>query len=448
MKKNSILLIIVVAFLGMSGYFLYNNYINPLTKRLGNEIEKNLFLLQHDYAYMVTAQTIDGATSIYLVKNAGNEFDIWEPGNTGNRLYATALMLDSTGVCITSRYAAEPWRNNQDIASLKKMFSRETGIDEKDIEVTGRTIRMTMKPAILVGKGNTTEIECVRYHNGSSQAPETAFIGRLEDRGPLPFKRLDLGANYPQYREKSSELYALSIALQDYSANLPLLVEVKKITSGGDDHFGTLLEAPGFRLAEGSPVYDRKMNLVGVYTSASGAPQKNYISSFIRSSIPPVIIPQEVLTDLTKSIMESEEVERALQESEKSVDRAEYVLKQSLDHDASFPFTILEGWKVLEEIEHSMVEFDNSGSEGAMLGKTTADFSFNQQQGQVRIKMETSHPVQIALMRRTDNGYEEDRVFTASSTGTFNLSWLDGQYYLSVSHAPASIFRIVFEKKT
>jgi hypothetical protein len=435
MKKNEILVIILLLVLGIGGYLFYDRVINPTSKKLRDRFSENLFLLQHDYAYKVTAETANGPTSIYLVKREGNVYDVWEPGNTGNRVYATALMMDSNGLCVTSRYAAEPWKNEIDISSIKKLIVTQTGINETDIEVTGRTIRMVIKPVSMIGTGNTTEIECVRY-TSKDQPEETAFIGKPENGRVLPIKKLDLGSNYPQYREKERSLYVLTVPAYDYSVSLPMKAEITKVKAQGDDDYGTFFSDPAMEILEGSPVFDSKLSLVGVYTSVSRSGKSYYVSHYNRSFDAPSILSPAVVASLVGKI-------DSIPQFPSEIKIPELVEPQFAHFD--FPFVTEEGWSILEE-KSSEKDGTQATSEPSMINFTTSPFTFNQQKARFRIKIEGDGAVDVGLMTDKNGFIQVDYSDKLRSGKTVDLGILEGTYTMSVLHDINTKVRFAFER--
>ena len=116
MKNRSSLWLTLSIIICVILFFVLKPVVKEWLRITPKAIEKkyadNICLLTHDFAYSVSFIADDGSVStIYLVKNENNQFDVWEVDsavNTANRIYASALITDSNGTAITSKYATRP----------------------------------------------------------------------------------------------------------------------------------------------------------------------------------------------------------------------------------------------------------------------------------------------------------------------------------------------------
>jgi hypothetical protein len=112
-----------------------------------------LYLLSHEFVYLVTADIFGQRISLTLVKEGDGHFTTWVPDSNINTIYATAFRVDAAGHFATSRYAVEPWNNTYDQTVLKAVFSKELGLPESQITVGGMTRKIFLRKAGEKGEG-------------------------------------------------------------------------------------------------------------------------------------------------------------------------------------------------------------------------------------------------------------------------------------------------------
>ena len=122
-------------------------------KLIRRQHQEQLCLLSHEFIYTVTADMYDTVISFTLVKDGESHFTAWIPDSNINTIYATAFRVDTAGHFVTSRYAVEPWNNVYDQSVLKSVFSKELGLPEGDIHVSGLSRKIRLRNGNKSGEG-------------------------------------------------------------------------------------------------------------------------------------------------------------------------------------------------------------------------------------------------------------------------------------------------------
>lgn len=311
MKNKSSLWLTLTIIIGAILFFVLKPVVKEWLRITPKAIEKkyadNICLLTHDYAYAVSFTADDGSVStIYLVKNENNQFDVWEADtavNTANRIYASAFITDSNGTAITSKYATRPWQNEQDKKALKELFSTELNISPANIIVDGLSIRLTIQPSKKTMDNSSAEIICEPVEWAFDEQTETRFIRPKDRLTLLPFRNLEPGVTYINNLEKGKALYSLGFEQQNFSLGYPLKVSVKKLKTELRKDNEIIFFKNAAWLPEGVPVFDADENLVGVYTQVNKQYSLFYISAYMRgvsNNLP------DELRDLNSSIIQKE----------------------------------------------------------------------------------------------------------------------------------------------
>ncbi len=325
MKNRSSFWITVVIIVCGILFFVLKPVVKEWLRITPRAIEKkyadNICLLTHDYAYSVSFTVDDGSVStIYLVKNEDNQFDVWEADsavNTANRIFAAAFITDSSGTAITSRYATQPWQNEQDITALKNLFSKELNISAANIIVDGLSIRLTIQPSKKTMNNSSAEIICEPLKWIYDEQTEARFIGPKDRLTLLPFRNLEPGVTYVNNLEEGKPLYLLGFAQQHFGLGYPLDISVKQLKAELriDIDNEIIFSENKAWLPEGAPVFDADENLVGVYTTVNKQRSPFCIAAYLRGGSND--LPPELRT-LNNSIIQKE-VEK-LKEMEKISD--------------------------------------------------------------------------------------------------------------------------------
>jgi hypothetical protein len=328
MKNRNSLWLTLSIIVGVILFFVLKPVVKEWLRITPRAIEKkfadNICLLTHDYAYSVSFTADDGSVStIYLVKNENNQFDVWEfdsAVNTANRVYASAFITDSNGTAITSKYAVRPWQNEQDVTALKELFSKELNISAANIIVDGLSIRLTIQPSKKTMGNGSAEIICEPVKWPFDEQTETRFIMPKDRLTLLPFRNLEPGVTYTNNLEKGKPLYLLGFEEQNFSLGYPLQVSVKKLKTELRKDYEIIFSENTAWLPEGAPVFDADENLVGVYTQVNKQHSPFYISAYLRGISNNL---RADLLDLNNSIIQKEvdklkETERISDEIRKS----------------------------------------------------------------------------------------------------------------------------------
>lgn len=311
MKNRSSLWLTLTIIIGAILFFalkpVVKEWLRITPKAIQKKFADNICLLTHDYAYSVSFTADDGSVStIYLVKNENNQFDVWEADtavNTSNRVYASAFIIDSNGTAITSKYATRPWQNEADEKALKELFATELNISAANIIVGGLTIRLTIQPTKKTINNSSSEIICEPLEWAFDQSTETRFIRPKENLSLLPFRNLEPGVTYVNNLEKGKSLYLLGFEQQNFSLGYPLNISVKKLKAESRTDKEIIFSKNDNWFPEGAPVFDTDENLVGVYTQSNKQHSLFYISAYLRgasNNLP------DNLRDLNNSILQKE----------------------------------------------------------------------------------------------------------------------------------------------
>lgn len=240
----------------------------------------NLYLLEHDYVYAVTLNINGSKTGIYMIKKESGGFDLWEPGQTANRIHATAFMIDSSGVCATSGYAVAPWANAGDRRLIADALSEEFDLKEHEIDVQGYSTRIVLKKF----SGDTAEINYRPLGFTEPDSEQVGFLQRADKGIRLSFHTVRF---QPAINMDKEKVYLLGSPELERKITVPLEIRVlplQKKPLQYPDHFS--FEETGEWLPEGSPVFNKSGELLGVYSfyNHTGDQHNNIMSTSIRNT--------------------------------------------------------------------------------------------------------------------------------------------------------------------
>jgi hypothetical protein len=262
---------IPVLLLALSGLLLP---LAPLSARCQSDpiaTRNQIYLLSHEFVYLVTADIYGKDVSLTLVKDGNMHFTAWVPDSNINTICATALRVDPAGKFLTSHYAVEPWNNTGDQAILKAIFSKELGLPESAIHVGGVSRRI-----ILRRNGQTTEAVVLPAKGDPHQNMGWLLLKNIAPADSLrsaglifPAARATQGpaAANPQ---PHTQVYLYGYLPHDPDDTLaqPAL---RPATVTGTREKGICLEAMPGLLPEGAPVFTAKGALIGIYSGANRA---------------------------------------------------------------------------------------------------------------------------------------------------------------------------------
>jgi len=161
-------------------------------KALIKKIAPNIMLLKHSFIYYAHLEFNDGMVAeVNLVTLSDNNYDIYNPDSSlPNMVVANAVMVNDSGDCLTSSYAAEPWNNEREKRNIYEHIAKETeGQDVKSITISGRTLYLTITPTFKQAwKGGDSTIEYVSV--GSNRS--VATISRKYKNGILPVRAIEI----------------------------------------------------------------------------------------------------------------------------------------------------------------------------------------------------------------------------------------------------------------
>jgi hypothetical protein len=453
-----ILVLFAIAFLPK----IIKRIINPPQKILLKDYSSHLFRMQHDYVYQVILQKDGKSVAVHLVKTEKGDFDIWQPGENVNRIYAAALMVDSTGKCLTSEYAAEPWNNKTDIDLLKRLFADQTGISADNISVGGTTIQMTIKSALQLSKGNeANEIECIAYPDDDNIG--TRFIGRKNRLNKLPVKDIAFGTINTGNLRKNDPLYFLKFPNIDFGASLPFSLETGKLKINRYESFKTSFQSTGIWLPEGTAVFDKDMTLVGIYSVLNNNGGELYIANMMynrRNRDLAVTNPllQSVLQETVNDIIELQAIadtikgamEVAADDSSLIDKKVNYVLDNATEKETSFPFSIDADWELLEEIVSDIGEVAEGPIENYFRKKMTNCYDLGNTGARCRIKIEggANAYARVELFKDGEENNYYDTDILKPGTKTLDYDVTGGCWKVRVSfNSVQTRIRLVFEKQ-
>ncbi len=236
-------------------------YFSDPGKKIRDNYASNVYVLQNDFVYAITLDKGDKKGTILLVKNANNEFDAWQPGNASNRIYATAFMVDSPGIFITSAYAVAPWHNNYDKQFIVEMLKKNFGIAEENIQIKGYSTGMTIKG---INDGNANQINCKPLGFNEQAGNEVGFIEssvNISNASFHPVKFLEL------LKGDAEKVYLLNATAANGAAtfgiNATKIIGLNKSSYHGYFEFAKVAD----ELSEGAPVFNSDGKLLGVFSS-------------------------------------------------------------------------------------------------------------------------------------------------------------------------------------
>lgn len=237
------------------------------------DFSPDIVLLMHEYIYTVSVEIYGYTTSMAMVKNETGNFDAWVPDSNINRLYATALLADTQGHCITSRYAIAPWENKYDQLVLKKIFSKALDISEDFVTVGGisRGIQVTK---IIAGKKNefiaesdssvmaytgddSAHIMVLKLKNKDLNTPGVTWKVHGVKRPADPGNEKNIGAGY---------ILRCDGAAGSVEQSFGTKLEKIKLAINAEGQF--VFDTQQDWLSEGAPIFDMKGNLISVYSYA------------------------------------------------------------------------------------------------------------------------------------------------------------------------------------
>lgn len=273
MKNKPVLLKGVLLGLGLAaliagailGWPYLIKFFNSPEKKIVDRYSGNLYVLEHDYVYAVTLDMEDTKNTIFMVKGKHNQFDVWKPGENANRIYATAFMIDSSGVCITSGYAVTPWHNRADYNMLLEILKKEFDLQPYQINVKGYSLRIALKKYDQQ-ESDTMEISYKPLgYTGKDADDLVGFIQRSGNDKTNSFQHIKFPEAINADKEK---LYLLGSADLQTGKHFPLkaaLISLDKNKISDNRYFN--FQETGKWLPEGAPVFNRKGELIGVYSA-------------------------------------------------------------------------------------------------------------------------------------------------------------------------------------
>ncbi|AYD48960.1 hypothetical protein D6B99_15880 [Arachidicoccus soli] len=248
-----------------------------LNEVVKSSIEHNLYELTHKFVYLVSVDIYGKEMSIALVKDGVAHYSAWKPDSNVNVINATAFIVDKQGHCITSDYAVEPWNNEYDQATLKTAFSEQLGVPKEAITVGGMSESIQLKnketsdTGIIVLRKNISKLGVgwVVLKRFSKDISDSELIKTIPD----------LSQNSSISILPHAEIYTYSFS----SSGEALPVE-KSVTVVNNTNHIIQFEATKKALPEGTPFFDPKGNILGIYTNSNKKSLDN-ISSFSLISI-------------------------------------------------------------------------------------------------------------------------------------------------------------------
>lgn len=225
----------------------------------------NLYVLQHDFVYAVTIETEDQKNTVYMVKGPQDQFDVWKPGLTTNRVYATAFMVDSSGDCITSGYAITPWFNKTDSVLLIGLLKKEFGLSDYWVSIKGVSLRLALKKYDQA----QTDTSMVNYRPiGITGKEANDLSGFIIPASPVQGLKIRTVNFQEEINVDPEKLYAFSPKQQDGFGTGPsmpeiILLEKYAVYNTAFYNFRNTAVLP----VEGAPVFNSKGNLIGVYSA-------------------------------------------------------------------------------------------------------------------------------------------------------------------------------------
>ena len=403
-------------------------------KNISSKYGGNLYLLEHDYVYAVTLDIEGSKNTIFMVKGEHNQFDVWKPGQNANRIYATAFMIDSSGVCITSGYAVTPWYNMADYNILTGILEKEFDLQGYQIAIKGYSLRMVLKKYDQQ-VDDTMEVSYKPFgYTGKDADDLVGFIQKAGNDNISSFQQVKFPESINGDKE---QLYLVGHADQQASTHIPL----KAVVTSLDKNAVTNTRYFNFRemgkwLPEGAPVFNRKGELIGVYSGYNYKVDSinNILSSPIRKS-----------TDLAVYIQTHAQIDP--DESFIFLDRSEAKLD---------PTPIIKDWKTVIELKApSSNAYDSHVFYGfaGVNAWDTPDFKIDMKNTRLRIKIdklvkseEYKSDLKITILEKNDRGEkkEETGSFLYDQEGYFieNLWKFDGIFKIYVEGMDGCKFKI------
>ncbi|HVK97006.1 MAG TPA: hypothetical protein VM368_04270 [Flavisolibacter sp.] len=258
-------------------------YLSSPEKNIKSDYSGNLYLLEHDYVYAVTLEINDVKSTLLMVKDEQNQFDVWKPGQNANRIYATAFMIDSSGTCITSSYAVSPWYNKADRELLNSILKREFDLQDYQVSINGYSLGMKLEKYDR-SANDTIKLNYKPLGYTDEDADDfTNYIQHAGNDKMSSFKPVKFPEAINPDKEK---LYLFGPIDQQASATFTKDVVVTTLNKNEitNTRFFNFTET-GKRLAEGAPVFNKEGELIGVYSYFNKVDSTNtIISSPIRKS--------------------------------------------------------------------------------------------------------------------------------------------------------------------
>ncbi len=295
MKKRRVLLIILVIIAVIAVYYVYNY---RKKSEFLKEYASNVFLFKNYFVYSVKVKFDDSSVQkIEMVKSDKGIFDLYDPDSTPlNVCIANAIVVDSTGKCITSKYATEPWNNANEVSTLTNMLYKEMhDVPVVSIAVSGRSVYMSVisSKSYIENNGlsaSEREIEYTLPDTINADA-NIAYIIRKDGGKPMKLKNIHIG--HTLYKNAFLIGYAKNTDLNNLNdAPSPTidLISFKNTSVTATSDENTQLDMPDKILAEGAPMFDRSGNLVAINTVSNDSYKPVFVDSVYNSL--PLRIPQ------------------------------------------------------------------------------------------------------------------------------------------------------------
>ena len=346
MKDKSTLLKGVLMGMCVSGLIVGTYFGWPYLKRFFGSPEitikyqyaDNLYLMEHDFVYAVTLDIDGQKNTLMLKKNADNQFDIWKPGESGNRIYATAFMIDSSGTCITSEYAVSPWLNKTDYKLLSSLLMKEFSIQEYQITIKGYSLKIMLRK--YGDSDTTTSISYKPFgYTGEDANEQVRYLQKMEKTQITTCNEV----SFPEAINANTEkLYLFGAADQQSYTTIPtqaLVTILEKFVVTNTKYFN--FQQTGKWLPEGAPVFNKKGEFVGVYSDFdyTMAINPNILSSPIRKT-----------TDLNQFVTQNSQI---------TADESYFFLGQSEEKPTAVP--VEKKWITVGELKDNS-NFDTNGT--------------------------------------------------------------------------------------
>jgi pSer/pThr/pTyr-binding forkhead associated (FHA) protein len=240
-----------------------------------------------EVGYYFRIQTEQQGTQRYIISYDKNEKPILEKYDGENAMTgaATGFFISSNGVLVTNQHVAQPWLYGADKDFLKEismLYHKQTGIALSDIKADG-----VIEYIYAVPHGayfdSTNATKCHVVTTSGSKDEDVAILQTVNTKLPDGATYIPLAKISSETSPIGCEIFTMGFpligTLQDTGANENTAKKALQATGAAgvvtmnNDKYTYGFDATSYNGASGSPIFDKKGNVIGIVTARVTATQ-------------------------------------------------------------------------------------------------------------------------------------------------------------------------------